>query len=150
MGGKVYLQSEKGKGSSFSFSIGVHTAETNSSREEYKKEILQFLGQQQNAEGYRQIEEYYRFGSEENRNEIAGRMEKLVLCIELGSWEKAEVWAGELSKFVEMADEEIKRAALKLKMAVRKEDYDKSMELYENVKRLIFEKIGEIDYGLGN
>lgn len=140
MNGKMYLQSEKGRGSKFSFSVRVHMTEAGSGREEYKKEILQFLGQHRNGEEYGQIEEYYLFGSEENKKEIAARMEKLVLCIELGAWEKAEIWVGELGKLVENAETDIRRAVLKLGMAVRKENYDKSMELYENVRALIDER----------
>ncbi len=147
MNGKIYLQSEKGRGSNFSFSIRLHTVEVTDDRAEYKKEVKQFLGQYSEEVHYKQVEEYYRFGSEENKNELAGRMEKLVLCIELGSWEKAEFWAGELSKLLKRASTDVKRAALKLEMAVRKEDYDKSMMLHEDLKRLLLEKTGEMDYG---
>lgn len=147
MNGKIYLQSEKGRGSNFSFSVRLHTAEMTDCRAEYKKEIKQFLGQHSEEAQYKQIEECYCFGSKENKNELAGRMEKLVLCIELGAWEKAEFWAGELSKLLKNADTDVKRAALKLEMAVRKEDYDKSMLHYEDLERLILERTGEMHYG---
>ena len=39
MGGKVYLESEKGRGSNFSFSVRLHVVEDNETMLEYKREI---------------------------------------------------------------------------------------------------------------
>lgn len=143
MRGSVYLQSSKGKGSSFSFSVRLNTMERKPELEEFKKDIYQFLEQSENVEELIEVEEYYRFGSEENKKEIEGRMEKLVLCIELGAWEKAELWSEELKGLVVNADTGLKRAVLRLEMNVRKEDHDKSMKQYQMVKTLL-EKAWEI------
>ena len=148
MKGKIYLESEKGRGSNFSFSIRLQTAEKESAKEEYKKEIIQFIEQQNSSKDYKEIEEYYHFGTEKNRGEIVGRMEKLILGIELGAWEKAEMWTGELGSLVENAEVDIKRAVLKLQMAIRKENYDTSIKCYDNLKKLI-EDTEEIAYGNG-
>ncbi len=148
MKGKVYLESEKGRGSNFSFSVRLQTAEKEIAKEEYKKEILQFIEQQNNSKDYKEIEEYYHFGTEKNQSEIAGRMEKLILGIELGAWEKAEMWTGELGSLVENAEVDIKRAVLKLQMAIRKENYETSIKCYDNLKKLI-EDTGEIAHGIG-
>lgn len=136
MRGKVYLESRKGKGSNFSFSVRLNTRETSSEIESLKKDIREFLEQAKNTEELEKVEEYYRFGSEENKKEIESRMEKLILCIELGAWEKAELWAEELKKLAADADTEVKRAVLRLEMNVRKEDYDRSVRQYETVKAL--------------
>lgn len=143
MNGRMYLESEKGKGSNFSFSIRLHGLENNNLLFEYKKEVEEFLQEMKADRGEDAVEEYYHFGSEHNRKEVNSRMEKMVLCIELDAWEKAEGLLEELKKLVENSDEEIKRTLLKLGMSVRKEDYDKSMKAYEMLKLLLEKRNGK-------
>ena len=69
------------------------------------------------------------FGIEDKEKEIKKRMEKLVLSIEMGLWEKAEMLAGTLKVLLENTD--MKRNILRLEMAIRKADYEKSMGAYE-------------------
>lgn len=137
MRGKVYLESSKGKGSNFSFSVRLNIAQVSSELEEMRKDISEFLDRPEHMEELGKVDEYYRFGSEENKKEIESRMEKLILCIELGAWEKAELWACELKNLVVNAETELKRAVLRLEMNVRKENYDKSVSQYEAVKKLV-------------
>lgn len=137
MGGKVYLESEKGRGSNFSFSLRLGVVENDKAMMEYKKEIQEFMESARSVEEYEELAAYYDFGSSQNRIEIKSRMEKLILCIELNAWEKAELWLEELKRLVENGNEEVKRAVLRLGMAVRRENYDSSLEQYEKVKQLL-------------
>ena len=137
MNGKIYLESEKGRGSNFSFSVRLRVLEDSETLKEYKKEIQEFMESVRVSKAHDEVDDYYRFGSQKNVTEIQSRMEKLVLCIELNAWEKAELWLEELKKLVENADEEVRRALLRLGMAVRKENYDLSMAQYEKVKELL-------------
>ena len=68
-------------------------------------------------------------------------MEKLVLSIELGSWEKAETLEETIKALTENADSDVRRAVLRLGMAIRKEDYEKSMTAYENAKSILLDKL---------
>lgn len=142
MNGKIYLQSEKGRGSNFSFSVRLHIMENSSIQREYSKEVRDFLEWRRQGEQEERIEEYYHFGSEENKSEIKARMEKIVLCIEMEVWDKAEMWAGELKTLVEKAeDDKLRKAILRLEMSIRKEDYAASMSCYQRVGQIL-EEIG--------
>lgn len=137
MQGSINVESQKGKGSSFSFSVRLHSKETTPQLEQYRKDIRQYFEQIDNQIINGNEDENYIFGTEENRNEIGGRMEKIVLCIELGAWEKAEVLAEELKTFVETSEPEIKKQVLRLEMAIRKENYDLSMDNYKKLKTFL-------------
>ncbi len=89
-------------------------------------------------------EHFLEFGSEYNKEELKKRMEKLILSIELGSWEKAETLAGTIKALTEGAGGDMKRIILRLEMAIRKENYDKSIAAYEQVKAAIIEKLGSL------
>lgn len=139
MNGTVHVDSEKGKGSNFSFSIKLHTSanaqENRDLSEVYKKWGNLTTDMEQKAE-----EHFLEFGSEENKTEIRKRMEKLILSIELGSWDKAETLAETLKALADSPDGDMKRPILRLEMAIRKEDYEKSMAAYEQVKTILKEK----------
>ncbi len=83
------------------------------------------------------MQEVFRFGSKENMEEISSKMEKLVLCMEVGAWEKAEVFTHNIKSFVEQGPKDIKKAAFRLEMTVRREDLAKSMEQYGKLKELL-------------
>ncbi len=142
MNGSVHVESEKGKGSCFSFNIRLHTSrdagENRELSEAYKKWSSLTGGMAQEDE-----EDYLTFGSPENREELKKRLEKLILSIELNSWEKAEMLADTLKALVKDAGDDLKRPMLRMEMAIRKENYEKSMEAYELVKEALKEKLGE-------
>lgn len=137
MDGKTYVESEKGKGSNFSFSIRLHVLEDDITLMEYKREVEEFINDMKSERGGEAVEEYYRFGSEQNISEIESRMEKLVLCIELSAWEKTESLLEELKRLAENSDDELRRAVLKLGMAIRKENYELSIKEHDNLKELL-------------
>lgn len=143
MNGTIHLESEKGKGSSFSFNIKLRTSqnemENKAVSEAYKKwDNLKAAMEQGTAENS------LKFGSKDNRAEIKRRMEKLVLSIELEAWDRAETLAETLKVLIEDSSGDMKRRILRLEMAIRKENYDKSMEAYEKLKETIEEKIANI------
>lgn len=139
MNGNIYVESEKGKGSTFSFSIKLKTTENpeDNQRQTYADWNNYVNEEDLNTEGLMQ------FGEPENRRELRKRMDKLVLSIELGAWEKAEVLASTVKALVEGADEDIKKQVLRMEMAIRKEKYDRSMTAYDNLKNALITGLDE-------
>lgn len=148
MGGNINVESTVGKGSTFSFQIWVdipdaYMDECSEGKEEESQagmfvteysvspasdsllNKLQSLSEQTNKDVIRQ------FGTPEHRAELEKKMSKLILCVEMENWEKAEMFADSVKLLVEGAPREIKSAALRMKMAVQKGDYEKSQAAYE-------------------
>ena len=85
------------------------------------------------------------FGEAENREELKKRMDKLVLSIEMGAWDKAELLASTLKALIESSgDDDLKRQELRMEMAIRKANYDKSMDMYGRLKDAITERVGDL------
>lgn len=138
MGSSINLESEKGRGSTFSFSLVLQSAE------EQKVEVTpvrkEASGVFKELELERQIEKQtYQVGTKENVKQLTDNMEKLILCIEIGNWQKAEQFATMVKQLLSNGEQEWRKQALRLEMAVRKEDYDKSVDKYERLKELIEE-----------
>ena len=73
---------------------------------------------------------------EENRKELDEHMSKLILCLEMENWEKAENFSNSIKQLTIQAPKDIKVAALRMKMAVQKADYDRSVDEYNRLKEL--------------
>lgn len=123
MGGSISCESEKGKGSTFSFSIWL---EVPAGEEEVVEEtapenpLMQYMPQSLVEEDETKV-----FGSEDNIKELNTRLSKLILCVEMENWEKAEMFADTIKQLTTEAPREIKTLTLQLKMAVQKENYEK-------------------------
>lgn len=136
MGGHITVDSELNKGTMFSFSIWVETPEEETAEvklpvdNNYAKNIHEALGADD------EIEKAYIYGSEENRKEIEEHMSKLILCLEMENWEKAENFSNSIKQLTIQAPKDIKVAALRMKMAVQKADYDRSVDEYNTLKEL--------------
>lgn len=141
MNGTIHVESEKGNGSCFSFNIKLRTS-SNVSESQEVSDVYKKWARLTNANEQESTENYMEFGSENNKVELNKRMEKLILSIELGSWEKAETLAETIKALAANADEDIRRKILKLEMAVRKENYEKSILAYEQMKEALIEKFG--------
>ncbi len=140
MNGAIHVESEKGKGSCFSFNLRLHV---NPDADESKdlKEAYQKWTNLTAAMGREEQKNLFEFGSEDNKAEIKRRMEKLILAIELGSWEKAESLAATIKALTENEKDTMKKLILRLEMAIRKENYEKSLAAYENIKAALEEKM---------
>ena len=143
MNGAIHVESEKGKGSSFSFSIQLHTSENKGESKElseaYQKWTNLTVGMAEEG-----TENIFEFGSEDNRTELKKRMEKLILSIELGSWEKAENLTETIKALAKDVGDDLKKPMLRLDMAIRKENYERSIAAYEMVNAMLKDKLDNI------
>ena len=112
MGGGIKVESEAGKGSSFSFNVILKKSESagettgvelpngnfiyeGSGQYTESEEESRYAGD--GAKGWKltaNSDSVYQFGTSENIREINSALEKLFICIELENWEKAENFAG--------------------------------------------------------
>lgn len=140
MGGNVNVESEKGKGSTFSFSVRVgkvseQEAEEDSEEKPAEENFAFHFGGMEAPE-MEDTEALYQLGSEENLKEVNANLEKLVLCIEMENWERANGIAEILKKLLE-DDADLKRKTFRLQMTLRRGDHDTSMQEYENLKAAV-------------
>lgn len=141
MGGTIHLDSEKGRGSCFSFNIKLHLGQADNREDEANASINNSWKSLINTDVVE--EDLYVFGSHENKKEITKRMEKLVLSMELGSWEKAEMLTDTIKTLAGEMDSTLKRVFLRLEMAIRKENYDAAIESYGKLKTALDDKFRE-------
>lgn len=152
MDGEVHVESEKGKGSTFSFSIRVKRAVSqleNSKAYASGKFVYEGVSRREISDFDQEIydmEEIYCLGSEENKREIRNTMEKLIICIEMENWDKAETFAKAVKKLVE-SDKELKRKAFRVEMTVRKADGEKAAEQYNELDQALKETLFGISEG---
>lgn len=127
MQGSIQVESEKGKGSTFSFSVRMKlgkSGDAGSAPQGAYQSLISLAGEpQQDQEG-----DFSRFGEPANKEELKKRMDKLVLSIELGTWDKAEVLASTVKELVKNSDDEMRRLVLRMEMAIRKSNYQKSID----------------------
>ena len=135
MGGTITVQSELNKGTIFSFSVWVDLPETEQDKESVTVDRIAFLtGVMQDREEESGLKE---FGSEDNRAELEKNLSKLILCVEMDNWEKAETFMTAIKQLTDSAPQEIRTASLRLKMSVQKGDYDKTNAAYEALMKLL-------------
>lgn len=136
MGGKINVESRPGIGSTFSFSVWVELTEEDLEKTGNVTETLTSnMGVfQQSLE---QMVDTKKFGSAENLEALKKNLSKLVLCVEMENWEKAESFMEGIRQLTEDAPREVKTSVLKLKMSVQKEDYDKTMEAHGALAELL-------------
>lgn len=145
MHGSIKVQSEKGKGSTFAFSIILKTCMCDGNGESKEAENTDFedsnkIEQLQadfdsiiNKVVIEDMSEKFVWGSRENKEEIEDTLNKMVLCVEMGAWEKAEGFADKLKKLSSGADMDVKKQIFRLQSAVRNGDYERSKEEYNEL-----------------
>jgi hypothetical protein len=139
MDGNIRVESEKGKGTMFSFHIWVDIPEeelevvapTPKSTFEFREPSL--------AEFDKESEKIWHFGEPENLEEIKKKMSKLILSVEMDNWEKAEMFMEAIKQLTDDAPREVKSPALRLKMAVQKGDYQKTTQGFEKLQKALEE-----------
>ncbi len=165
MGGKIGVESERGRGSTFSFSVRLRlplhqqeegnwnnsnkaakaveayedsadTAfEENTTRElNYISYIDQLLKEAGDSRKEMNTEP---LSKETVYNNINTALEKLSICIEMESWDKAEELASYIKKQLTPEFGEITKTVFRLLLAVRKENYSVSMTLINEIKASI-------------
>ncbi len=139
MDGQIRVESEPGKGSIFSFHIWVELTEKEAKEAQGKPvhvDSLSYVSGEQEKLHTKENSPIWQFGTAENKKEIDQKIDKMILCVELGNYEKAEMFADTLKKLTSTADSELRQATLRLKMAVQRADYEKIIESYEEWKAL--------------
>ena len=145
MNGTIDIESEKGKGSVFSFTVRLKAKEKSNGflSEQFKEEGSYFSFRRLKKETVFPIsteEEYEidlikKFGTFENMKEIQTILEKLIICIEMENWEKAEQFAGQIKSLIAIEETELRRDVFRLELMIRKEQIEKALEQYENLKK---------------
>ena len=141
MDGSIHVESEAGKGSVFSFNIWVElpeeAGETADAEDVLENSTQLLMSKLQKLSENNAGEKIRRYGEKENKEETEKKMSKLILCMEMDNWEKAEGFAETIKELLSEAPGEIKSAALRLKMAVQKGDYEKAVAAYETLQKLL-------------
>ena len=149
MGGDIHVESEKGKGTIFSFHIWVEIPEeeyrtaVDESNQDEEAVVTPRTSEQILLRKLESItesnvgEKIFTYGEPENIEEIEKKMSKLILSVEMENWEKAEMFAETVKQLVEDAPREVKSAALRLKMAVQKGDYEKAVVAFETLQKCV-------------
>lgn len=136
MGGNIGMESIKNQGTTVSFSIWVQLPEEEKEVMAARKEMLQPAGRRESEEGTGAAQ-LRQFGTEANREELKKNLSKLILCVEMENWEKAEMFMESIRQLTDGAPREVSMLVLRLKMAVQKENYDKISANLDSLNALI-------------
>lgn len=141
MGGTIEVESQKNRGSTFSFSIWVEACEEetvpagsgDAEMSLFASTPLTVSAQEENGKK----EDIRVYGTKENQETLERNLSKLILCVEMENWEKAEMFMETVRQLTEEAPREVKRVVLRLKMAIQKENYDKITAEFEELNQLL-------------
>lgn len=149
MGGSIHVQSDIGKGTTFSFGIWVQVPKEDAADEEKKcgdenavlgeapMDDQLLMHKLQSLSAPQVSDKVWIYGERENKEELEKKMSKLILSVEMENWDKAEMFAETIKQLVQEAPKEIKSSALRMKMAVQKGDYRKSIEAFEQLQSML-------------
>lgn len=140
MGGRIEVESEKNKGSIFSFSIwvGIDEEEMIPALADDKLSMLASMpltimtGEEDNKQDDVRI-----YGTHANLENLEKTLSKLILCVEMENWEKAEMFMETIRQLTGDAPQEVKRVVLRLKMAIQKANYEKITAEFGTLKQLL-------------
>ena len=138
MGGHISVESELGKGTTFTFSVWLDVPDSEAVAAIDTVSSATPVFSSANDEEMRAAATRA-FGSAENLTEIGKRLMKLALCIDMETWEKAEMFTDAIKQLSDGAPREVSTAVLRLKMAVQKENGEKAMAAIEQLRGLLGE-----------
>ncbi len=138
MGGRIEVESEKNRGSTFSFSIWVSLTEEDQKSSSEEEEMSMLAATPMTASEEEDGQDAVRtFGTPENAENLKKVLSKLILCVEMENWEKAEMFMETVRQLTEEAPHEVKRKVLRLKMAIQKENYEKITSEFDELNQLL-------------
>ena len=137
MNGHVELESEVGRGSSFSFTVSMQVPDSEVVNAEASAQPTQHITKMHNL--FEQADLINEYGTIENTEEIDRNLEKLGLCIELENFEKTEAFAENIKNLVVNGPANLKPLAFKVVMMARKENVEKVRECYDELVKAIEE-----------
>ena len=137
MDGNIRVESQPGKGSMFCFHIWVEIPMEEMKGQTEVTESYTVPNMVQSLADLEQNQNIWKYGEAENLEEIRKKMSKLILSVEMENWEKAEMFAETVKQLTAEAPGEVKSAALRLKMAVQKGDYEKVTAAFEKLQAMI-------------
>lgn len=137
MDGNIRVESERGKGSMFCFHIWVEIPREEMANQAPPVEADSMQGIAQRFSEMEENRNIWKYGETENMEEIRKKLSKLILSVEMENWEKAEMFAEALKQLTKEAPGEVRTAALRLKMAVQKGDYEKVTAAYEGFQAVL-------------
>ena len=125
MHGKVWADGEKGKGSTFSFTIRLKTEQTQDSAEQepsirkwkYSNNLNKIAGEQDLMN---------ELGSDINIRELKKYFEKLNISMDMENWQKAESFATSLKQLVSKGSKDLQR--LTFRMEMRSEEHTSELQ----------------------
>lgn len=135
MNGSIRFDSEKGRGSTFSFTVVLGLPER--VLQEQEQEITQ------GEKAFPEASVGKESQSVVQQNDLIDLLDKLVLSAELGSWEKAENFAKQLKTGLLLLYPELERKAFRLELSVRGEETEKISALTEEIKAVFQKKEGQ-------
>ena len=153
MGGRISVDSEKGKGSTFSFTVKVKEAVSRGANIDFPEGSFEFTNTIRKSETPSMpatVEDYgnYGTGTRENTNPdefadelekaetdrlIRENIEKVRICMDLGAWEKAEGFASSIRDMVAQSAPQLKPRAFSLLLNVRKEKIADASEIADEL-----------------
>lgn len=147
MKGNISVESEENRGTTFAFSIWVGDGDSVEDAGEFtlpdsplhRKEIKQILSLSEHSKEEKP-DDARQYGSKENLKLLEKTLSKLVLCIEMENWEKAESFMETIRQLTEDAPQEIKRKVLRVKMTVQKENRERTLQGLEDLKDCVEQK----------
>lgn len=137
MGGGIEVESEKNRGSNFSFSIWVEACEGDEVLQQPDDVKNKNIFAQMAAESQGDEEDARKYGTKDNKENLKKNLSKLILCVEMENWEKAETFMETIRQLTQEAPQEVKRVVLRLKMAIQKENYEKVTVEYEELNHFL-------------
>lgn len=129
MNGKIHVESEKNKGTIFRFHIWVDVPEgVTTPNVGY---LPSYESKMTSLSDLEEGDEIWQFGTPDNIDELRKKTQKLILCVDMENWEKAEMFMETIRQLTQSAPQPVRSASLKLKMSVQKADLEVTRQNFD-------------------